>query len=346
MKTKMRLDKMLGNLGYGTRSSLKALIRQGAVTVNGVRVKDHGMQIDPHTDEVVLEGQRIEYRDTVYLMLNKPAGFVSATEDKRDRTVLDLLPDELAVFAPFPVGRLDKDTEGLLLLTNDGKLSHDLLSPRKHVPKTYRALVAGHVDSEDIATFATGVTLDDGYVTLPAELRVLSAPVTYRIPDADRTATEVAGAAAVKANADQASTGETSTVESPTVVTSTEEASTNEASAGQASSEKAAARGFTAADALERLAAEPALKANYARLKEASEANETLSWIELTIDEGKYHQVKRMFESVGKSVLYLRRTQMGPLPLDGTLTSGEWRELTEEEIASLRADKKTGESST
>lgn len=315
MKTKLRLDKMLGNLGYGTRSSLKALIRQGAVTVNGVRVKDHGMQIDPYADEVVLEGQRIEYRDTVYVMLNKPAGFVSATEDRRDRTVLELLPDELAVFAPFPVGRLDKDTEGLLLLTNDGKLSHDLLSPRKHVPKTYRALVAGHVDSGDIATFATGVTLDDGYVTLPAELRVLSAPVPYRISAVNQTVADVPHAAAGEADVGEASAGE-------------------------------AAGGFTPTDALERLVAEPALKPNYDRLREAAETGETLSWIELTIDEGKYHQVKRMFESVGKSVLYLRRTEMGPLPLDGTLASGEWRELTEEEIASLRGHKKTGELST
>lgn len=293
MKTTMRLDKMLGNLGYGTRSGIKALVRQGAVTVNGVRVKDPGMQIDPYADAVVLQDERIVYRDTVYVMLHKPAGYVSATEDKRDVTVLALLPDELTVFSPFPVGRLDKDTEGLLLLTNDGKLSHDLLSPRKHVPKTYRALVAGRVGSDDIAAFAAGVTLDDGYVTLPAELRVLEGdvreaalPVEDAGPDDDRTGS---------------------------------------------------------AGALERLSGEPALRANKALLQEADAAGQPLSWIELTISEGKYHQVKRMFEAVGKKVLYLRRRSMGPLSLDASLKPGEWRELAEEELDLLKNFKLTGE---
>ncbi|MDI4644943.1 pseudouridine synthase [Cohnella hashimotonis] len=294
MKTKMRLDKMLGNLGYGTRSGLKALVRQGAVTVNGVRVKDPGLQIDPHADEVVLEGERIVYRDTVYVMLHKPAGFVSATEDNRERTVLELLPEALRVFTPFPVGRLDKDTEGLLLLTNDGKLSHELLSPRKHVPKVYQALVAGQVGSADIATFATGVTLDDGYVTLPAELRVLASPKH----EADLEAEGAAGIARASST-------------------------------------------FTMDQAFERLDAFPALRANRTSWQEAVAAGEPLSWIELTIAEGKYHQVKRMFEAVGKKVLYLRRIEMGPLPLDESLAPGQWRELTEDELERLRSYKKT-----
>lgn len=296
MKSKMRLDKMLGNLGYGTRSGLKALVRQGAVTVNGVRVKDPGMQIDPHADEVVLEGERIVYRDTVYVMLHKPAGFVSATEDNRDRTVLELLPEDLSVFSPFPVGRLDKDTEGLLLLTNNGKLSHDLLSPRKHVPKTYQALVAGQVGSEDIATFATGVTLDDGYVTLPATLRIHAEAKREANLEAD----------------------------------------------GDAGIEPVASS-FTMEEAIERLDTFPALRANRTNWREAVDAGEPLSWIELTIAEGKYHQVKRMFEAVGKKVLYLRRSGMGPLPLDETLAPGEWRELTEDELERLRSYKKTEE---
>ncbi|SFB41234.1 16S rRNA pseudouridine516 synthase [Cohnella sp. OV330] len=296
MKSKMRLDKMLGNLGYGTRSGLKALVRQGAVTVNGVRVKDPGMQIDPHADEVMLEGERIVYRDTVYVMLHKPAGFVSATEDNRDHTVLELLPEDLRVFSPFPVGRLDKDTEGLLLLTNDGKLSHDLLSPRKHVPKTYQALVAGHVGSEDIATFATGVTLDDGYVTLPAALRMLAEAKPEANLEAD-------GAAGIEPEASS----------------------------------------FTLEEAIARLDSFPALGANRTSWREAVDAGEPLSWIELTIAEGKYHQVKRMFEAVGKKVLYLRRSGMGPLPLDETLAPGEWRELTEDELERLRSYKKTEE---
>ncbi len=177
MKSKMRLDKMLGNLGFGTRSEIKALVRQGAVTVNGEPAKDPGMQIDPARDAVALDGETVRYRDAIYVLLHKPAGVVSATEDVRDRTVLDLLDPKLRVFSPFPVGRLDKDTEGLLLLTNDGKLAHELLSPRKHVPKTYRAIVAGEVGAAEAEAFGRGVKLDDGYVTMPAELRVLaSAP--------------------------------------------------------------------------------------------------------------------------------------------------------------------------
>lgn len=290
MKKTMRLDKMLGNLGYGTRSGIKALVRQGAVTVNGARVKDPGLQIDPFADAVNLEGERVVYRDTVYVMLNKPAGYVSATEDDREVTVLALLPDELTVFRPFPVGRLDKDTEGLLLLTNDGKLSHELLSPRKHVPKTYAALVAGHVGAEERAAFATGVTLDDGYVTLPAELRVLAEDVRP-----------------VAAAGDGPESG------------------------------GAAGGAFAGTDALARLAAERALRSNEQSRQEAEEAGLPLCWIELTIHEGKYHQVKRMFEAVGKKVLYLRRQSMGPLALDESLQPGEWRELTEDELALLQS---------
>ncbi len=278
MKATIRLDKMLGNLGYGTRSGIKILVKQGAVTVNGKSVKDHGMQINPTQDVVVLDGETIRYRDTVYVLLHKPAGVVSATEDSRDRTVIDLLDEDLAVLSPFPVGRLDKDTEGLLLITNDGKLSHELLSPRKHVPKTYRALVAGDVDKEDAEAFQQGVTLDDGYVTMPSQLSVLAQ-----------------------------SNGE----DAPTAV---EEGHAEEM-----------------IDAIK-----------LAPRQEEPVQHATLSWIELTIHEGKFHQVKRMFEAVGKKVLYLRRVSMGPLRLDPALAPGEWRELTEVELESLRNYRKDG----
>lgn len=287
MKTTMRLDKMLGNLGYGTRSGIKLLVKQGAVVVNGQRAKDPGMQIDPRSDVVAIDGETVRYRDTVYVMLHKPAGVVSATEDNRDRTVLDLIEDDdVTVLSPFPVGRLDKDTEGLLLLTNDGKLSHELLSPRKHVPKTYRALVAGGVvGEEDAAAFERGVTLDDGYVTMPAQLRVLAA--------AGHPAEALGG-------------GDASTTEEP-----------NRAELREA--------------------------AGIARQALATDYTESpLNWIELTIHEGKFHQVKRMFESVGKKVLYLRRVSMGPLALDPALAPGQWRELTEEEVEGLRNYRKEG----
>jgi 16S rRNA pseudouridine516 synthase len=278
LKATIRLDKMLGNLGYGTRSEIKVLIKQGAVTVNGKQVKDHGLQINPKQDEVVLDGEIIAYRDTVYVLMHKPAGVVSATEDNRDRTVIDLLDVDLTVLSPFPVGRLDKDTEGLLLITNDGKLSHELLSPRKHVPKTYRALVAGDVNTDDAEVFLKGVTLDDGYVTLPAQLRVWAKSVNN---------------------------GETS------------------------AEEERYAKELTDAVLLA------------PKLDVPIELN-TRSWIELTIHEGKFHQVKRMFEAVGKKVLYLRRISMGPLQLDPALAPGEWRELTEEELESLRNYRKDG----
>jgi 16S rRNA pseudouridine516 synthase len=243
MGHKLRLDKLLAHMGFGTRSELKRLAKSGSIQVNGSTVKDSGLQVDPNTDRIMVHGEEVRYREFVYLMMHKPPGVVSATEDTRDRTVIDLLPDEYRAFDPFPVGRLDKDTEGLLLLTNDGKLAHNLLSPRKHVPKTYYAAVQGNVGESDIRAFATGVTLDDGYRTLPAELRVV----------------QPAG---------------------------------------------------TAVDGLAR--------------------------IELTITEGKFHQVKRMFEAVEKKVVYLQRLTMGPLTLDPELPIGAVRELTAAELEALQ----------
>ncbi|WP_068780427.1 pseudouridine synthase [Paenibacillus sp. GM2] len=172
-KKTQRIDKILGNLGYGSRSDLKRMVKQGRILLNGSVVKDSGAQADPELDAIEIDGERIVYREFIYIMMHKPPGVISATEDLRDRTVIDLLPDEFKVFAPFPVGRLDKDTEGLLLLTNDGGLTHDLLSPRKHVPKTYLADCIGRIGESEIARFQAGVQLDDGYVTMPAQLEIL-----------------------------------------------------------------------------------------------------------------------------------------------------------------------------
>lgn len=244
MSKKLRLDKLLAHMGFGTRSELKKLAKSGGIQVNGHTVKDSGQQVDPNTDRITVYGEEVRYREFVYLMLHKPPGVVSATEDTQGRTVLDLLPDDYRSCEPFPVGRLDKDTEGLLLLTNDGKLAHNLLSPRKHVPKTYFARVEGAVGDADIRAFAAGVSLDDGYVTLPAALRIL---------------------------------------------------------------------------------------------ERAADSQDGLSHIELTITEGKFHQVKRMFEAVGKKVKYLKRMTMGPLELDPGLPPGGFRELTEAELEALRS---------
>lgn len=213
------------------------MLKAGSVRVNAETVKDASAHVDPHRDEVSILGERVLYKEFIYLMLHKPQGVISATEDGRDRTVVDLLDAEDRHFNPFPVGRLDKDTEGLLLLTNDGKLAHNLLSPKKEVPKTYYAHISGVVTEADAVRFAAGVTLEDGYLTKPGSLNILKS-------------------------------GE-------------------------------------------------------------------MSEIELTITEGKFHQVKRMFEAVGKRVTYLKRLSMGPLQLDASLPIGEYRELTEEELESL-----------
>ncbi|WP_028546361.1 pseudouridine synthase [Paenibacillus taiwanensis] len=243
MAAKMRLDKLMGHMGCGTRSEIKKWAKMGLIVVNGTIMKDSGKQVDPEQDEIYLNGERIQYREFIYVMLHKPPGVISATEDHKERTVLDLLPEELKVFEPFPVGRLDKDTEGLLLLSNDGKLAHALLSPRRHVAKTYYAKVRGKVDADDVAAFQAGVTLDDGYMTQPAVLVIQAVDEDEDI---------------------------------------------------------------------------------------------TLSDIELTITEGKFHQVKRMFEAVGKQVIYLKRLTMGSLRLDPSLKLGEWRELTSEELELLQ----------
>ena len=234
-----RLDKVLANLGYGTRKEVKAICRKGLVKVNGVTIKDSGAKVEPETDEIVINGEQIFYRKFIYLMMNKPDGVVSATCDNRDETVIDLLEADHQVFDPFPVGRLDKDTVGLLFLTNDGELNHRLISPKWHVDKVYSAKINKEVTENDVIAFKNGITLDDGYICKEAKLEILS-------------------------------------------------------------------------------------------------ASENESEVMITIQEGKFHQVKRMFEAVGKEVTYLKRIEFGTIKLDETLTEGEYRELTDEELAILK----------
>ncbi|MEE0568058.1 pseudouridine synthase [Clostridium sp.] len=234
-----RIDKILSNLGYGTRKDLKKIVKNGMVQVNGITIKDSAMKVDPEKDKIVINGEEIFYREFIYLMMNKPAGVISATFDNKDETVIDLLEVEHQVFEPFPVGRLDKDTVGLLLLTNDGDLNHRLISPKWKVDKVYFAKINQKVTEEDIEKFKHGITLDDGYRCKEAILEI-------------------------------------------------------------------------------------------------QKASEEGSEIVLTIQEGKFHQVKRMFEAVGKKVTYLKRIEFGTLPLDEDLEEGEYRELTEEEIAILK----------
>jgi 16S rRNA pseudouridine516 synthase len=237
MSKKQRLDKILSNIGFGTRKEVKDLIKAGVVQVDGIIAKDSGLQVDPILQTIMVNNKELIYREFIYIMMNKPQGVVSATEDNRDTTVVDLLDESLQAFDPAPVGRLDKDTEGFLLLTNDGQLAHKLLAPKKHVPKTYFAHIEGRVDESDIEAFTNGIILDDGYETLPAQLRIL-----------------VQG---------------------------------------------------------------------------------EVSQVEIIIYEGKFHQIKRMFQAVDKEVIYLKRMAMGSLKLDESLDTGEYRELTEEELKIL-----------
>ena len=234
----MRLDRYLSDMGVGTRSELKKDIRKGAATVNGEVVKDPGRSVDA-SSHVVFKGSVVEYEEFVYYMLNKTAGVISASEDDREATVIDLLPDPKRRDL-FPVGRLDRDTEGLLIITNDGALSHRLLSPKNHVDKTYYTEVSGVLGSDDVDLFRDGLVLADGLECMPADLKILSV--------------------------------------------SDEEYS---------------------------------------------------SAAEITIREGKFHQVKRMFSSVGAEVTYLKRLSMGPVMLDPDLAPGECRRLTDEELAKL-----------
>ena len=236
----MRLDKFLCETGFGTRSQVKELLKKGQVTVNGVSAKKPEQKIDEHKDQITCQGKTASYEKYVYYMLHKPAGVVSATEDKREKTVLDLLKSEDRRDGIFPVGRLDKDTEGLLLITNDGDLAHRLLAPKKHVDKVYYAKIDGMVTEEDVKRFAEGIDIgaEEEEMTRPAKLDIM---------------------------------------------------------------------------------------------KSAEESE-----IRLTIHEGKFHQVKRMFLAVGKEVTYLKRERMGTLCLDENLKPGEYRLLTEEEIENVR----------
>ena len=168
-----RLDKFLTNAGVATRSQIKAILKTGRVRVDGVAVKDGSVKIDPEKQSVTLDGETIGGKKRMVLMLNKPEGFVTSTEDPRDKTVMELLPKEYAHQDLKPVGRLDKATEGLLLFTNDGDLLHRLISPKKEVPKVYYARHEGEAGEEDVAAFAAGLTLRDGTVCLGAKLQPL-----------------------------------------------------------------------------------------------------------------------------------------------------------------------------
>lgn len=236
----MRLDKFLAEAGLGSRKEVKQLVKKGLITVNDQVEKKDKLQVDPEKDRVAYAGEVLNYQEYYYYLLNKPAGVVSATEDKKDRTVLDLFTAQDYRSDLFPVGRLDKDTEGLLLITNDGQLTHELLSPKKHVEKEYLAQVAGVMTATDQQRFHEGIPMD-GALTLPAELII---------------------------------------------------------------------------DAI-------------------NEEKQT-SIVRIILQEGKFHQVKRMVKACGKEVTYLKRLRMGGLSLPNDLAKGAYRELSRAELTQLK----------
>lgn len=228
-----RIDKVVSNMGYGSRKEVKQYIKKGLIRVNDSVVRDNKLKVDPYKDLVTFDGEEIIYKEFIYLMMNKPQGLVSSTEDPLTETVIDLLDERYSFYKPFPVGRLDKDTEGLVLISNDGKMAHELLSPKKRVDKKYYAEVYGLVEESHKDIFRNGIELDDGYKTLPAELEIIESDI--------------------------------------------------------------------------------------------------VSKVYLTIQEGKYHQVKRMFGALSMRVVFLKRVSIGKLELDENLKLGEYREITEEE---------------
>ena len=235
----IRLDKFLADMGIGTRQEVKKYMKQGRVAIDGEIVKKPETKVDMDKSRVTFDGKEVSYAEYEYYMLHKPAGVISATEDNHCETVIDLIESKKRKDL-FPVGRLDKDTEGLLLITNDGALAHRLLSPKKHVDKCYYAKVQGKVTKEDVEAFSKGVNIGTDEAeewTMPGELVIVNSG--------------------------------------------------------------------------------------------------DISEIRLTIQEGKFHQVKRMFQAVGKEVIYLKRERMGTLILDESLKTGEYRELTEEELKNL-----------
>ena len=235
----IRLDKYLADMGCGTRQEVKKFIRSGQVSVDGIVVKKPETKVEQTVQEVFLNGEKVGYESFEYYMLNKPAGVISATEDQSCQTVVDLIKDKKRKDL-FPVGRLDKDTEGLLLITNDGALAHRLISPKKHFDKCYFARICGKVTEEDVRSFEKGVNIgsqEQPEITMPGKLEIIT--------------------------------------------------------------------------------------------------SDDISKIRLTIQEGKFHQVKRMFQAVGKEVIYLKRLRMGTLILDENLGIGEYRPLTKEELEKL-----------
>ena len=263
---KIRLDKYLADAGFGTRNEVKALVKSGVITINGTLCKDSSQKVDTDTDEICVRGERTGYAEYEYYMLHKPAGLITASRDKKEKTVLDLIKSKKRRDL-FPVGRLDRDTEGLLLITNDGELSHRLLVPGKHVDKCYAVIVTGEIPDDIEELFSEGIDIGDDKLTKPAKLRYYPELQDFLMIYNDPVF-------------------------------------------------KDKYKEFTGSD-------------------DPSDKGKKFSVFDITITEGRYHEIKRMFEAVGCKVIYLKRYSMGGLKLDLGLSPGDYRELNENELKAL-----------
>lgn len=283
----MRLDKYLSDMNIGTRSEIKKRIRAGSVSVSGMVIRDPGQQVG-EGEEICIDGKNIGYEQYQYYMLNKPAGIISASEDRKERTVVDLLrendPDGSARKDLFPVGRLDKDTEGLLVITNDGELTHRLLSPDRHVDKVYYAEVSGMITGEDMELIRRGIQFDEHLKAKPAKIELLSAG--HEMQERERILFE-------------------------------KERHFRENCESYILPER--------------------------RQPETGIAPVSFSKVLVTIQEGRFHQIRKMLGALGqgKMVIYLKRLSMGSLRLDDSLPPGACRKLTEEEILGLKESGET-----
>lgn len=313
----MRLDKFLADMGVGSRSDLKKAIRKSLVTVNGAVEKDPGAQVSAE-DHICFDGVEIRYAEQQYYMLHKPAGVLSASEDRRQTTVVDLinLNDELVRKDLFPVGRLDKDTEGLLIITNDGPLAHQLLVPKHHIDKTYYAIVTGTITEDDQRAFTRGIRYDEKLTALPATLRVLSTGKT--VADLCR---------------------ELGFPESVSVFVPSDEGNATDHALTHSDASRMLAE-MRITDPTARLLRTRLAGPAFIGAEEPADITEDslVSEVEITIQEGKFHQIKKMVKALpgGKEILYLRRITMGALRLDPHLAPGEFRKLRQDEIKILK----------
>ena len=301
----IRLDKLLADSGFGTRNEVKKLLKDGAVTVDGSLVRDGGMKVDKEASAVTCRGENVTFNEYEYYLLYKPAGLISASRDNREKTVVELIKSRKRRDL-FPVGRLDRDTEGLLLITNDGQLSHRLLSPGKHVDKVYLALVSGIIPENAVELFSNGIDIGDDALTRSAELRIFSSPEE---------------------------TGDERIIEKAGELTLLSKETDTFSDIPDHQSEEASKSGeeLKSGDDFQ-LGTDFGLGDESQSGAETQKKRENITAVSVTLTEGRYHEIKRMFEAVGCQVEYLKRISMGSLTLAKDMKPGDYREMKREAV--------------